>query len=153
MTHSTKLGAILEEDRRMSALRPDGSKLYHRKMPATWWLEKKSYFLFMLRELSSVFIAVFLVVYLCQIYQLTRGTEAYVAFSQRLNSPAWILFHLVALLFALYHSFTWFQSTAVVLPVRLGDRLIPRQVVTALHIGAWALVSLAVLILFVALKD
>jgi fumarate reductase subunit C len=60
----------------MSAVRPDPAKLYHRKMPATWWLTKWSYFLFMLRELSSVFIAVFLVVYLCQIYQLSQGPEA-----------------------------------------------------------------------------
>ena len=107
----------------------------------------------MLRELSSLFIALFLVVYLVQIYQLTKGTEAYVAFTQRLSSPGWLVFHLVALLFALYHSFTWFQSTAVVLPVRLGERSVPRQVVTALHIGAWAVVSLVILILFVALKD
>jgi fumarate reductase subunit C len=136
----------------MSVLRPDRSKLYHRKIPATWWLQKQSYFLFMLRELSSVFIGVFLVVYLCQIYQLTKGAEAYVAFAQKLASPGWIFFHLIALLFALYHSFTWFQSTAVVLPVRLGERSVPRQVVTALHIVAWAVVSLAVLILFLALN-
>jgi len=136
----------------MTGTRPDPSKLYYRKMPATWWLQKQSYFLFMLRELSSVFIALFLLVYLYQIYQLTQGSEAYVAFTRRLSSPGWILFNLVALLFAVYHSVTWFQSTAVVLPVRLGERLVPRQIVTALHIGAWIVVSLGVLILFLALK-
>ncbi len=136
----------------MSGTRPDPSKLYYRKVPATWWLKKKSYFFFMLRELSSVFIALFLLVYLYQIYQLTQGAEAYVAFIRRLSSPGWILFNMIALLFAVYHSITWFQSTAVVLPVRLGEHLVPRQTVTALHIGAWMAVSLAVLILFLALK-
>jgi len=121
-------------------------------MPATWWLRKKSYFFFMLRELSSLFIALFLVVYLVQLYQLTKGTDAYSAFTQKLASPGWILFHVVVLLFALYHSVTWFQSTAVVLPIRLGERSVPRQMITALHIGAWAVVSLAVLILFLELK-
>ena len=121
-------------------------------MPATWWLRKKSYFFFMLRELSSLFIALFLVVYLVQLYQLTKGTDAYIAFTQKLASPGWILFHVVVLLFALYHSVTWFQSTAVVLPIRLGERSVPRQMITALHIGAWAVVSLAVLILFLELK-
>ena len=132
----------------MSGTRPDPSKLYYPKMPATWWLKKPSYFLFMLREFSSVFIALFLLVYLNQIYQLTKGPEAYIAFAQKLSSPAWILFHVVTLLFALYHSFTWFQSTAVVLPLRLGDRVISRRIVLALHVGAWAAVSLIVLILF-----
>jgi fumarate reductase subunit C len=136
----------------MTGTRPDPSKLYHRKMPATWWLKKKSYFLFMLRELSSVFIALFLLVYLYQIYQLTQGSEAYVTFTRRLSSPGWIFFNLIALLFAVYHSVTWFQSSAVVLPVRLGERLVPRQIVTALHIGAWVVVSVGVLILFLALK-
>jgi len=106
----------------------------------------------MLRELSSVFIALFLVVYLVQIYQLTKGPDAYIAFTQKLSSPGWILFHVVVLLFAVYHSVTWFQSSAVVLPVRLGEHLVSRQTVTALHIVAWAVISLAVLILFLALK-
>ena len=136
----------------MSAVRPDKSKLYYPKMPATWWLRKPSYFLFMLRELSSVFIAIFLVVFLIQIYQLTRGPEAYVAFAQKLSSPGWVIFHLVALAFAIYHSITWFQSTAVVLPLRLGERAIPTGLVTALHIGAWIAVSMVILILFLALR-
>jgi|SRR5262245_12891857 len=136
----------------MSATRPDRSKLYHQQVPSTWWLKKSTYFLFMLRELSSVFIALFLVVYLVQLYQLSDGPQAYAAFTHKLSSPGWILFHLVVLLFAIYHSFTWFQSTAVILVLRIGDRVIPREMVTALNIGAWGLVSLAILILFLALK-
>ena len=137
----------------MSGNRPDKSKLYYRKIPPTWWLKRKSYFLFMMRELSSVFIAAFLLVYLCQIYQLTRGPEAYIAFAQKLASPGWIVFHIVALLFALYHTFTWFQSTAVVLPLRIGEHPIPRSMVTALHLGAWAVVSVIILVLYVELQS
>jgi fumarate reductase subunit C len=122
-------------------------------MPATWWLTQRSYFLFMLRELSSVFIALFLVVYLFQIYQLSEGPDAYSAFTRKLSSPGWILFHLVALLFALYHSITWFQSSAVVLPLRIGERLISRPIVMALHVGVWVIVSLVVLLLFLALNS
>lgn len=137
----------------MSAVRPDPSKLYHRKMPTTWWLTNPTYFLFMLRELSSVFIALFLIVYLCQIYQLSQGPDAYSAFTQKLSSPGWILFHFVALLFALYHSITWFQSSAVVLPLRIGERPVSRPIVLALHVAAWLIVSVIVLVLFLALKS
>lgn len=136
----------------MNGTRPDKSKLYYPKMPATWWLRKSSYFLFMLRELSSVFIVVFLVVFLIQIYQLTEGPEPYVAFVQGLSSPGWITFHVVALLFALYHSFTWFYSTSVVLSLRLGEHEIPRKLVTGLNIGAWVVVSLVVLVLFITFR-
>jgi fumarate reductase subunit C len=58
----------------------------------------------------------------------------------------------IALLFAVYHSVTWFQSSAVVLPVRLGEHVVPRQTVIALHIAAWVVVSLGILVLFMALK-
>ena len=136
----------------MNGPRPDKSKLFYPKMPATWWLAKRSYFLFMLRELSSVFIAIFLVVLLVHIYQLSEGQESYVAFARRLGSPGWITFHAIALLFASYHSVTWFYSTSVVLPLRLGEREIPRNLVTALNIGAWIVISLVILTLFLTLK-
>jgi fumarate reductase subunit C len=136
----------------MTGPRPDKSKLYYPKMPATWWLGKRSYFLFMMRELSSVFIAIFLVVFLVQIYQLSEGPDSYSAFVKRLGSPGWIIFHAIALLFAIYHSITWFISTSVVLPLRLGEREIPRNLVTALNIGAWIGVSVVILKLFLTLK-
>ncbi len=137
----------------MSVVRPDKSKLYYREMPFSWWLTKRSYFLFMMRELSSVFIAIFLIVFLIQLYQLTRGPEAYVAFAQQLSSPGWLIFNFVTLLFALYHSITWFQSSAIVVPLRLGEREVPRNVFVALNIVALAAVSLVILLLFLTLKD
>jgi len=132
--------------------RPEKSKLYYPKMPAAWWLRKRSYFLFMIRELSSVFIALFLVVYLTQLYQLSGGSETYVAFARRLASPGWIIFHIAALLFAIYHSITWFQSTAVVMPIKVGEREVPRNVVTAVNVVVWIVLSLIIWLLFVALR-
>ena len=135
-----------------TAVRPDKSKLYYSKLPPTWWLKKPAYLLFMLRELSSVFIAVFLVVFLVQIYQLTKGPAAYAAFVQQLRSPGWIFFHIVTLVFAVLHSVTWFQSTAIVMPLRLGEHEVPRRMVFALNIGAWVAVSAIILILFLAFR-
>ena len=59
----------------MSAPRSDRPGLYYPKMPSTWWLRNPSYFRFMMRELSSVFIAIFLVILLIQIYQASQGPE------------------------------------------------------------------------------
>ena len=136
----------------MNGNRPDKSKLYHPEMSSTWWLKKSSYLLFMLRELSSVFIAIFLVVFLVQVYQLTRGPEAYVAFARKLSSTGWVIFHILALLFSLFHSITWFQSTAVVMPLRICARELSRQLMTALNIGALIAVSIVILILFNTLR-
>jgi fumarate reductase subunit C len=132
----------------MNAPTAEKARLYYPKMPVTWWLRNLKYFLFMMRELSSVFIAIFLMVFLVQIAALARGPEEYAAFVQKLGSRGWISFHVVALLFALYHSYTWFDLTSKVQVVRLGGRQVPPPVVTAVNLGVWVVLSLAILLVF-----
>jgi fumarate reductase subunit C len=132
----------------MNAPTAEKSRLYYPKMPITWWLRNFNYFLFMMRELSSVFIAIFLVVFLFQIAALARGPEAYTTFMRKLESPGWIIFHVVALLFALYHSYTWFDLASKVQVVRLGGQQVPPSLVTAVNIGVWLVLSLVILLLF-----
>ncbi len=129
----------------MSLPRSDRSGLYYPKMRLTWWLGRPSYIRFMIREVTSVFIAIFLVVLLIQIDHIARGPEAYAADMAKLRSPGWIVFHVVALAFALYHTVTWFKLTGVVQVVRLGDRQVPPGLVVAGTFVAWGVVSLFIL--------
>lgn len=133
----------------MIANRPDKTKLYYPQMPTAWWFKKWSYFLFLLREMTSVFIAVFLVVYLFQIYHITQGADAYGDFAGQFRSGGWIAFHVVALIFAVFHSLTWFKTAAVILSPRVGGWVMPPWMVVALHIAAWLAVSAIVLTLYV----
>ncbi len=133
----------------MNGTRPDKSKLYYPKMPAMWWLGERNYFIFMMRELSSVFVALFLVIFLVQLYQLGDGGESYAAFMQKFSSPGWVIFHLVALLFTVLHSVTWFQSAAVVLQLNLGQWEVPRGLILGLHMGAWFVASVVILWVFI----
>jgi len=129
----------------MTVPRVERPGLYYPKLPATWWLRNANYFRFMLRELSSVFIALFLVVFLVQVHQLSRGPDAHAAFLEMLRSPGWIAFHVVALAFALYHSVTWFNLTGVVQVVRLGERQVPPWLVAGSSFALWAVVSVVLL--------
>lgn len=132
----------------MTSPRVERTGLYHPRMSSTWWLGNPRHFAFMLRELSSVFIAIFLVVFLVQIYQLPRGPEAYAAFLEKLRSPGWIIFHAVALAFAVYHSVTWLKLTGVVQVIRLGEHQVPPKLVAAGAFAAWGVVSLVILLFF-----
>ena len=114
---------------------------YRRPMSPTWWLNKRNYLLFMLRELTSVFIAAFLVLYLVQLARLAQGAEAYTAFLQRLASPGWVIFHLLALVAALYHSITWFNLTPKVMVVRRGEELVPPVFIAGSNYVAWLVIS------------
>ena len=129
----------------MSDARPPRPGLYYPKMRLTWWLGRPGYIRFMIREVTSVFIAIFLVVLLVQVHQVAQGPDAYAAMLGRLASPGWIVFNAVALLFALYHTVTWFKLTGVVQVVRVGDRLVPPALVVAGTFVAWGVVSLCIL--------
>jgi succinate dehydrogenase subunit C len=113
-------------------------------MPATWWLNKRNYLLFMLRELTSVFIAAFLILYLVQLARLAQGAEAYAAFLQRLASPGWIVFHILALVAALYHSITWFNLLPQVMVVRRGEERVPPALIAGSNYVAWLAISLVI---------
>jgi fumarate reductase subunit C len=105
----------------------------------------------MLRELTSVFIAAFLIVYLVQLARLAQGAEAYTAFLQRLTSPGWIVFHLLALIAALYHSITWFNLLPQVMVIRRGEERVPPAFVAGSNYVAWAAIS--VVIVWIVLRS
>ena len=136
----------------MTELRARQAGLYYPKLPTTWWLRNPRYFAFMIREISSVFVAAFLVALLIQLWELGNGPDAYGALLQKLRSPGWIIFHAVALAFALYHSVTWLNLTAVVQVVRVGERQVPPWLVTAVSFVAWGVVSLVVLFLLLQMS-
>lgn len=136
----------------MMVNRPSRGPLYPARMPATWWLRKRSYLFFMLRELSSVFIALFLVLFMVELYWAEQGTGAAGAFVKLLSAPGWLLFHAVALAFAVYHSVTWFYTTSIVMPLRLKGRELPRWLFTGMNIVLWLAISGGVWVLYGALR-
>ena len=119
-------------------------KPYVRPMPATWWLKRTPYLLFMLRELTSVFVAAYVVIFLVMIRRLSEGQAAYEAFLASLKSPLAISFHIVALAFALFHTITWFHLTPKAMAVRIGEERVKPALIIAPNYVAWVLVSAAV---------
>jgi len=110
-------------------------------MPASWWLKRRSYLVFMLRELSSVFVAGYVVLFLMMIHRLSQGPAQYEAFMASLRSPVAILFHFVALAFALLHTITWFNLTPKAMAVWRGEeRLAPALMIVPNYVG-WIVVS------------
>ena len=119
-------------------------RLYRRRVSVWWWLESRAYTGFVLRELTSVFVALFALVTLSEIRSLARGPEAYARFLARLESPLFLVFHAVALLFVLFHSITWFNLAPKAMVVRLGGKRMPDAFVAGSNYAAWLLLSAAV---------
>ena len=91
---------------------------YRQPVSRLWWLKKRTYFLFVMRELSSVFVAWFAVFLMMMVYAIGRGEESYQKFFDWAASPVIVVINVVALAFSLLHTVTWFVLTPQAMVVR-----------------------------------
>lgn len=115
--------------------------MYRPRIPIFWWTSKWSNIKFITRELTSVFVAGYAVVLLLQIRSLLRGPEAYESFLVWLKTPLSIGFHIIALLFVVFHSITWFNLAPKALVVRLGKKTVPGFLIAGSNYAAWLVAS------------
>ena len=119
-------------------------KEYVRPMPATWWLHNIHLKLFMIRELTSLFVAGY-AVYLIILYSKVHDRKA---FEDTLLCPGALIFQLIALPFVVFHSITWFNLTPKAIVLFRGEERVSPLVIAGGHYALWVLVS--VLVLFLA---
>jgi fumarate reductase subunit C len=104
---------------------------YIRKVPNTWWLQRKPYFLFIVRELTSVAVAGYCGFLLYLMYALSKGEDAYSAAIGLTTSPASYTLHTI----------TWFNVTPKVLVFHLGEEKVPAVVIAGAHYAGWLATS------------
>lgn len=117
---------------------------YRRRVSVWWWLQNRTYTSFVLRELTSVFVAYFAGLYLWQLRALAQGPEAYGRFLARLQTPLFLALDTVAFVFVLFHAITWFNLAPKAMVVRLSGTRVPDRVILGLNYAAWLVLSAAV---------
>jgi len=122
-------------------------KPYVREITSEWIFRHPRYLRYMVREFSCLFIGGWTLLMVWGLKQLAQGPAAWAAFLELLKSPASIVFHVLALGFAAYHSITWFNLTPKALPLQFGEEFVPDAAIAGLHFVAWAMLSLAILFL------
>ncbi|MCI0378028.1 MAG: hypothetical protein L0215_10500 [Gemmataceae bacterium] len=117
---------------------------YRRRVSTYWWLERSSYLLFILRELSSAFIAWFVVFTLLGIRAVKLGPDSYQAYLNWAASPFLIIVNLVTLFFVVLHAATWFNLAPKAMVVHWRGRKVPGEWIAYANYGAWAVASLVI---------
>ncbi|MFC9766131.1 fumarate reductase subunit C [Rhodococcus jostii] len=117
---------------------------YRQPMSRLWWLRRRSYFLFMMRELSSLFVAWFVVFLLMLVDAVSSGPIAYQEFLDWSARPWVIALDIIASAFVLLHAVTWFNLAPKAMVVRLRGRPVPPRAVLAAHYVLWAACSAVV---------
>ena len=124
---------------------PYHPRWYRAPMPIFWWVRRWIHARFILRELTSIFVAGYALVYLLQLRALGMGPEAYDHFLELLQSPLSIGLHGISLVFVMFHSITWFNLAPRALSLRLGGKRVPDKVIAGLNFAAWTGISAALL--------
>jgi fumarate reductase subunit C len=106
-----------------------------------WWLERWSYFAFILRELSSLFIAWFVVYLLLLVRAVGQGQSSYQQLLDWSANPAVVTLNVVSLCFVVFHAITWFNLAPQAMAVRVRGKRLPGRWITASNYVAWAVVS------------
>ena len=117
---------------------------YRPHVSTFWWLSRWPYVKFMLRELTSVFLAYFVVITLFQIHALGQGPQAYQAFQERLATPFFAVLNIITLLFVVFHTITWFNLTPSAMALRIKGKKLPDLLIIAPNYIAWLVVSGAI---------
>ena len=106
-----------------------------------WWLRKRSYFAFILREISSVFVAWAVLFLLLIVFEVGRGPAAYGAFLEWSRQPWVMALNVSSLLLVGFHAITWFNLAPQALVLRLGHTHVPGFLIAASNYAAWVVVS------------
>ena len=114
---------------------------YRQPVSLLWWTKRRSYLMFVLREISSVAVAWFVVHLLLLVTAVQGGPAAYRAFLDWSATPFILLVNLIALAFVVLHAVTWFNLAPKALVVRMQGRRVPPRAVAAGHFAAWVVVS------------
>ena len=118
---------------------------YHRPHKSAWFLERPGYVRFMIRELTSVGVAAYLVVLMLVLATAGDGEAALAARLDMLGEPLWKGVHTVALLAAVWHSVTWFNAVPQAMPQFVGEVKVPAAL-SAILMGYGPWLTLTVLI-------
>jgi succinate dehydrogenase subunit C len=102
-------------------------------MPAAWWTRKRHYFFYVVREFTAAPLALWL---LWLLYDISQKSLV--------HTRAFLIFSIVCLPFALYHSYTFLSLAGSIIHFKLFDRPVSARLVVASQFALWIGASLVV---------
>jgi fumarate reductase subunit C len=123
-----------------------GYTIYHPRwlrprVSTYWWLGRGSYLAFILRELSSLFVAWFIVYLLLLVRAVSKGEAAYLTFIEWSSGPVLLALNITTLSFLVLHAITWFNLAPQAMVVKIGKARVPGLLIAGSNYAAWLALS------------
>jgi succinate dehydrogenase subunit C len=127
----------------MSARKP-----YMRQMSKTsWFMTHSRYKSYMLHEVSSLFVGLYMALLIAGLFCLGSGPEAWASFLAFVKNPLVVILSLIAFAFFIVHTVSWFQAVPQAMRIQQGEHFVPGKLIVGAHYAVLSFVSLFVLIL------
>lgn len=126
-------------------------KPYIAKQPDDWYMKSRFLRLYMLRELTSVPVAIAALNLFVGIVALAGSPDAWISWVVAQRNPVLIIFNLLAVAAALFNSKTWFEAVPKAMPIQKGEKFVPAQVLIRASWGVLAGIFAVLLIIVIAL--
>jgi fumarate reductase subunit C len=136
-------GAAGRDGASAPAGRPVRAYPFHQ--PANWWLRRRGYVLYMVREVTVVPVAVWMVLLLVEIARLRQGAGGY----QPLGGPVFVAFSVLCLAAVLWHAYTFLSLAGMIMRIPRGDGDVPPRVVSRALFGLLVVVTAVIAALLV----
>lgn len=122
-------------------------RMYYRRVPLFWYLQRPSYVRYMLRELTCIWIGAYAITLIVGLLRLAQGPAAWEEFWQAFSSPPGIAFQFLALAFTLYHTISWFQLAPSTMPIWRGETRVPPAQIRLAHYLVFGVISITILLI------
>ncbi len=109
-------------------------------MPRGWWTRSFNYSKYMLREFTAVPMALWLLWFLVEVQRAQNGPSGYYPHM----SMGFVVFSVICLAFALYHSITFLSLAGVIIHINVADRPVPPRLIVLTMFGAWAVATIVI---------
>jgi fumarate reductase subunit C len=115
------------------------TRVYKPAMGTGWWTRKRHYFWYIVREFTALPMAVWLLWFLIEIQRSGSVTTFRPG-----TSTAFVIFSVICLLFALYHSVTFLSLAGVIIHIKALDRPVPPRAIVLTMFGLWFVASIVI---------
>jgi len=108
----------------------------------TWYMRNGRYKRYMLREVTCLLVGFYCFLTIWAFAALAAGPDPWNGFLQSQQNLLMVVVHAIALIyFLVYMTFDWFKLAPKAMPLQLGEKKLPDQVIVIGHYAAWAVIS------------
>lgn len=116
-------------------------RTYPFRQPFGWWLRRRGYVRYMVRELSAVPIAIWMALFLVELARLRQGAGGY---RSLFGEPLFVAVSIVCLAAALWHSYTFLNLAGLIMRIPLGERTVSARTIVMVAFTGFALLTAVV---------